>query len=110
MPAVWPTGVSPMARSAGSVGGVIPSMLLVGLVLGAVLFRRRIALAVIGALAAVGWAVGIALGDDGSPATALGGLLLAAANLAVGVLFGAALASRLVPGHRPARRRGQSST
>lgn len=88
---------------------MIPTMLLVGLLLALVLFRHRVGLVVAGGVAAVLWALGVSAADDGSPATAAGGFVLAAANLVFGGLIGAGVRWLLARVQRASRRPGHAS-
>jgi hypothetical protein len=63
---------------------MIPTLLLVGLVLGGVLHRRPAAAAVAVAVVALAWAIGLTIGDDLSLGGALGAFALALINTAVG--------------------------
>ena len=100
---------APSRAMIGRVDRMIPTMLLVGLVLALVLFRHRVWLVVAGGVAAALWSLGLSTADDGSPATAAGGFLLAAANLVFGGLIGAGVRWLLARAQRGFRRTGQAA-
>lgn len=82
---------------------MIPTLLLLGLVMGAFVHDRRslVRTSVLGMTAAVLWGVGVGV-MDGSVKTFLGGSVLALANLLVGAAISTSLRniSRLVAGKR----------
>lgn len=88
---------------------MIPTMLLVGFLLALVSFGHRAGLVVAGGVAAVLWPAGLSAADGVSPGTAVGGFVLAAANLVVGGLVGAGVRSLLARVQRTSRRPGHVS-
>ena len=83
---------------------MIPTLLLVGLVLGGVLHRRPAAAAAAVVVVALAWAVGIAVGDDGTAGDAPGAFLLALVNTAVGAAVAVGVA-HLIRGRSDSRNR-----
>jgi peptidoglycan/LPS O-acetylase OafA/YrhL len=83
---------------------MIPTMLVVGLVLGGLLHRRP-AVGVVAVVAAAGvWAAALAVADDQSFSEAAGGFALAGVNLLVGALVAAAVVRAVRARGRPTAR------
>jgi len=83
---------------------MIPALLALGLVLGFIPALRLRHKAAVTLVAAVGWAAYVALGVDGSMASALLGFALAVANTAIGIAIGmglVALVRRIQSGSHP---------
>ncbi len=87
---------------------MIPTLMVIGLILGLIPALRLRYTAVVTVVIAIGWAALVAFGDDGSFGPVFLGFALAMANTALGIAIGMGVVAliRLSRPSKPRQRRG----